>query len=40
MSILLVISCAHHIAYSFWRREVSQVVEKLENTRKEETQNR
>jgi hypothetical protein len=35
--ILLIRSCAQQIAASFWRMEVAQVVEKMDNTRKEET---
>jgi hypothetical protein len=35
--VLLIRSCAQHIAASFWRMEVAQVVEKMDNARKEET---
>jgi hypothetical protein len=35
----LVRICPQHIAALFWRMEVAQVVEEMDNTRKEETKN-
>jgi hypothetical protein len=37
--VLLIRSCAQKIASSFWRMEVAQVVEKMDNARKKERKN-